>query len=146
MQIIKENPSNLVGIRLCSERKRCGLTQAEAANSVGVSREMWGKYERGAKPGTNVLLRLATQGFDVPYILTGERTPAAALQAHINAAQFTIKKDLDEESVQLLAQSWRDQAPYSVATRAQEEDLLKLFRAMSEQSKLSLLAVAQSFK
>lgn len=133
--------------RLRDERMRLGHSQGLAGSIGGVRKQAQHLYESGERhPDTRYLLRLQAGGFDVPYILTGERTPAAALQAHINAAQFTLKKELDEESVQLLAQSWRDQAPYSVATLAQEEELLKLFRAMSEQSKLSLLAVSQSFK
>lgn len=41
----------------------------------GVSREMWGKYERGmASPGADVLQAFARAGADVLYILTGVRT------------------------------------------------------------------------
>lgn len=133
--------------RLRDERMRLGHSQDSAGSIGGVRKQAQHLYESGERhPDTRYLLRLQAGGFDVPYILTGERTPAAALQAHINAAQFTIKKDLDEESVRLLAQSWEAQAPHSVATRAQEEQLLRLFRGMSEQSKLSLLSVAQSLK
>lgn len=133
--------------RLRSERERLGLMQKEVATLVGLTPRVQVMYESGERhPDTRYLLKLQAGGFDVPYILTGERTPATALQAHINAAQFTIRKELDEESVQLLAQSWVAQAPYSVQSREQEEELLRLFRAMGDQSKLSLLAVAKSFK
>lgn len=133
--------------RLRDERMRLGHSQDSAGSIGGVRKQAQHLYESGERhPDTRYLLRLQAGGFDVPYILTGERTPAAALQAHINAAQFTIKRELDEESVQLLAQSWVDQAPYSVATREQEEELLRLFRGMSEQSKNSLLAIAKSLK
>jgi len=49
----------------------------------GVSREMWGKYERGvAMPGGDVLVKIALAGVNVNYILTGLLTdggaPAAA--------------------------------------------------------------------
>lgn len=40
---------------------------------------MWGKYERGAMPGGEVFLALVQAGFDVLYILTGQRTPKAVL-------------------------------------------------------------------
>lgn len=57
------------------ERKRLGLSQAEAGALCGVSREMWGKYERGiAVPGGDVLEAFAQAGADVLYILTGKRT------------------------------------------------------------------------
>lgn len=133
--------------RLREERIRLNHSQESAGAVGGVRKQAQHLYESGERhPDTRYLLRLQAGGFDVPYILTGERTPAAALQAHINAAQFTLKKEMGEESVQLLAQSWVDQAPYSLASRKQEEELLELFRGMSEQSKLSLLAVAKSFK
>ena len=41
------NNSSLFSVRLKSERTRLGLTQAEIAGKCNVSREMWGKYERG---------------------------------------------------------------------------------------------------
>jgi transcriptional regulator with XRE-family HTH domain len=133
--------------RLREERERMGHSQESAGATGGVRKQAQHLYESGERhPDTRYLLKLQAGGFDVPYILTGERTPATALQAHINAAQFTIRKELDEESVQLLAQSWVAQAPYSVQSREQEEELLRLFRAMGDQSKLSLLAVAKSFK
>ncbi len=51
-------------------------SQAEVAEMVGVSREMWGKYERGiAMPGSEVLIKLSRLGFDVGYIISGQRTP-----------------------------------------------------------------------
>lgn len=133
--------------RLRAERERLNLMQKEVAAQAGLTPRVQVMYEAGERhPDTRYLLRLQAGGFDVPYILTGERTPATALQAHINAAQFTLKKDLDEESVQLLAKSWVDQAPFSLESRMQEEQLLEQFRKMGAQSKLSLLAVAQSFK
>lgn len=42
---------------------------------------MWGRYERGALPGGDVLLALAHAGFDVLYILTGRREPPPDLTA-----------------------------------------------------------------
>ena len=50
------NNSSLFSVRLKSERTRLGLTQAEIAGKCNVSREMWGKYERGvALAGSEVL-------------------------------------------------------------------------------------------
>lgn len=137
----------IVGERLRLERERLGMTQDAFCSMAGVGKRALIHYEKGERDSdTGFLLRLQAGGVDVPFILTGERTPATALQAHINAAQFTIRKELDQESVQLLAQSWVAQAPYSVQSTVQEEELLRLFRAMGGQSKQSLLAVAQSFK
>lgn len=66
--------------RLKIERKRLALNQAEAAVTCGVSRETWGKYERGAiVPGGDVLLSFAVNGANVQYILTGEESGGVAL-------------------------------------------------------------------
>lgn len=68
------NNTSLFGGRLLEERTRLGLSQAEAANICGVSREMWGKYERDkSKMGTEVLSLFAFAGADVLYVLTGQR-------------------------------------------------------------------------
>lgn len=64
--------SQCVG-RLKSERKRLSLNQADAAALCGVSRETWGKYERGTMvPGGDVLLSFAMNGANVQFILTGD--------------------------------------------------------------------------
>lgn len=54
------------------------LGQAEAGTTCGVSREMWGKYERGlAVMGGDVLLEFVQAGADAQYILTGNRSATA---------------------------------------------------------------------
>lgn len=64
--------------RLTQERLRLFQSQEEAGGAVGVSRVMWGQYERAeASPGGAVLEKLAAAGADVQYILTGQHgTPA----------------------------------------------------------------------
>lgn len=72
------NFDSLFAERLKEERKRLGLDQAAAGASVAVSREMWGKYERGAAmPGGEVLRAFAMQGADIQYVLTGARSSVA---------------------------------------------------------------------
>ncbi|NDJ58082.1 helix-turn-helix transcriptional regulator [Enterobacteriaceae bacterium 4M9] len=67
-------------VRLKSERKRLALNQADAAALCGVSRETWGKYERGSMvPGGDVLLSFAINGANVQYILTGEEDGGVTL-------------------------------------------------------------------
>lgn len=71
--------SHLFGERLKEERVRLGLTQIGLAEKAGQSREMLGKYERGAaEPGASVLMALAAAGIDVLYLLTETRTPTTA--------------------------------------------------------------------
>lgn len=72
------NFTSLSSPRLKEERERLKLTQADMAERCGVSREIWGKYERGqAVPGGEVLFTLAQVGADVHYILTGQRSTVA---------------------------------------------------------------------
>lgn len=67
-----------VAIRLLEERERLFASQEDAGARCGVSRVMWGQYERGqAAPGGAVWLKLAAAGADVQYILTGQRSAQA---------------------------------------------------------------------
>ncbi|BCB28414.1 hypothetical protein SKTS_33000 [Sulfurimicrobium lacus] len=74
--------SSLFAKRLKEERKRLGLSQAQAGEAVGVSREMWGKYERGAMPGGDVFIALKKAGFDVPTILAGSNRLDVSISPH----------------------------------------------------------------
>lgn len=50
------------------------LSQKEVADLCGVSREIWGKYERNQSvPGGDVLFSFAAAGADMNYIMTGQR-------------------------------------------------------------------------
>lgn len=63
--------------RFSGERKRLFRSQDEAATACGVTREMWGKYERGVSmPGAEVLAAFAQAGADIHLILTGQRIVA----------------------------------------------------------------------
>ncbi|EGT9725374.1 helix-turn-helix domain-containing protein [Salmonella enterica] len=91
--------SSQCSIRLKYERKRLGLNQADAAALCGVSREAWGKYERGVMvPGGDVLLSFAINGANVQYILTGEDSGGVMLTRdelelvkHFRVAPVAIK-------------------------------------------------------
>lgn len=66
--------------RLAEERQRLKLTQAQAATLCDVSRDVWGKYERGeTAPGSQVLFHFAAHGADVSYLLTGVRSSGAGM-------------------------------------------------------------------
>ena len=63
---------SLFGERLKAARKSLNLNQAQAADLVGVSREYWGRCERGDHmPGGDVFQALASKGVDVNHLLTG---------------------------------------------------------------------------
>jgi transcriptional regulator with XRE-family HTH domain len=60
--------------RIVFERERLGLTQADAGEACGVTRAMWGRYEKGkASMGADVLARFVQAGADANYIFTGVR-------------------------------------------------------------------------
>lgn len=67
-----ETFSSQFGARLKSERKARGMSQDQAAALVGVSREHWGRCERGLGVfGGEVLAVLAAAGWDLHQVLTG---------------------------------------------------------------------------
>jgi transcriptional regulator with XRE-family HTH domain len=68
------NFSSRFGGRILEERQRLGLSQDALAALCGVSREMWGKYERGISVmGADVLYAFALSGGNALYALTGLR-------------------------------------------------------------------------
>ena len=71
-QEVKVDFISLFAPRLKIERKRLGLSQAEAAQVCGVSREIWGKYERAmAVPGGDVIFAFASAGADIHFVKIG---------------------------------------------------------------------------
>jgi transcriptional regulator with XRE-family HTH domain len=74
--------SSHIGARLKEARKAIGLSQAEIAEATGVTREYWGRLERGmSAPGGEVLAALAARGADVNYILIGGPSKTASLSS-----------------------------------------------------------------
>ncbi len=62
------------GARLLEERSRLGLTQPQLADVGGVSKGSQILYEKGSAPTADYLSAIASQGVDIAYILTGERS------------------------------------------------------------------------
>ncbi len=82
--------SEEIGARLRFERKRCGMTQHEAAAKCGIVKRTQANYEAGASDATaSYLSRAGAIGFDVLYILTGAR-------------QAVISDALDHEESQMV--------------------------------------------
>ncbi|MGY4495910.1 helix-turn-helix domain-containing protein [Pseudomonas sp. TE3610] len=68
-----------IGSRLREERDRLGLTQKEFGDIGGVEPNAQGKYESGERtPKANYLAKVAGEGVDVLYVLTGDRAPIPA--------------------------------------------------------------------
>jgi transcriptional regulator with XRE-family HTH domain len=70
----EETLSAEFGLRLRQERDRLGISQADMALLAGVSREMWGRYERGATPSSDVLIAVQAHGVDINFVCGGSRT------------------------------------------------------------------------
>ncbi|WP_165009681.1 helix-turn-helix domain-containing protein [Neisseria yangbaofengii] len=72
--------SSFSGNRLKEERKKLGLTQAQAAEKCGVSGRMWGDYERGiSQPKTELFFRFEKAGIDVQYVMHGRHDSSAQM-------------------------------------------------------------------
>lgn len=66
------NINGLFAQRIKNERKRLGLTQAQAAENCGVSRQIWGRYETGqAMPNSELLFVFQSIGMDIHYLFSG---------------------------------------------------------------------------
>jgi transcriptional regulator with XRE-family HTH domain len=62
--------------RLVAERERLGLSQGDLVAMTTVSRRAQFNYEQGVTlPDVGYLAVLANNGFDIPFLVTGERTP-----------------------------------------------------------------------
>jgi transcriptional regulator with XRE-family HTH domain len=108
--------SEEIGSRLQEERKRCALTQAEIADAIGVAKRTQANYEAGTSDATaSYLSNVSTRfGFDVPYILTGERTTLAenALDAVEDCLikQFRSISEDDQKAIRRFLQAMADDA------------------------------------
>lgn len=85
---------SLFANRLKEERKKLGLTQAQAAEKCGISMRMWGDYERGKYfPRNENLIGIEKIGVDVQYVMHGRRDETAVMPS----------ENLSKEEQELLA-------------------------------------------
>jgi transcriptional regulator with XRE-family HTH domain len=83
--------------RLREERARLGLHQKDVASLVGMTPRAQLMYEAGDRhPDSKYLAALAANGFDVLYILTGQRTPKAVLSAEETALLDNYNNSTDQ--------------------------------------------------
>ena len=87
-------------VRIRDERKRLGLTQAQAAAECGVTRGQWVRYENGEnKFEGSVLKAFISIGADGQYILSGIKSSDLSQQRSTLLAQFANNgPDLDKQS------------------------------------------------
>lgn len=66
-----------VGHRLKLERERLNLTQLQASSQAGITQTTYSRYENGERvPTLQAILGFYNMGFDVIFLLTGEREPS----------------------------------------------------------------------
>lgn len=124
MSTSDENFLSLCSVRLKEERKRLGLSQQAAAELCDVSREIWGKYERGVVvPGGDVLFSFSAVGADVGYIFSGVRTGTG------RAGYVVAERPADPLSQRKAAlKAMIDQADSPAVLEAIQEDIEKIER------------------
>ncbi len=99
------------GKRLRLERLRLGLSQRDLAQQVGLTREMWGRYERGmVQINQQTLTRFIGLGASARLLPGGQANPIATpitAESVRNAlgllADVVGQMPLSEEEMQLLA-------------------------------------------
>jgi len=133
-----------IGSRLAEQRAEHSLSQAEAARLGGVSREMWGKYERDtARPGADVLAGLAGAGWNVDYILTGStrklRNRFSAIAAANEMARLAAK---GTEEFRRLQTQFFEMLVQSYDLEDEEEALLASYRACAPEDKAQIQKLA----
>lgn len=71
----KGNENGTFGERLVAERERLRMKQVDVCGICGVSKTTQIKYEANERsPDANYLSSLSMKGFDVSYLLTGDRS------------------------------------------------------------------------
>lgn len=77
----------MIAIRLKDERLRLGLTQEMLAESAGIKRRTLQDWERGlSTPPALQLSALGSVGFDVQYVITGQRQQSGIGEAEVYQA------------------------------------------------------------
>ncbi len=100
------------GDRLREERNRLDLQQLDLANACAVSRRTLSSWENGeATPNTPALAVMASQGFDVLYVVTGK---------HAGESEATLAPAERD-----LLQAWRDSGDKGRAALAAVAEILR---------------------
>lgn len=81
MGIIMNNENlKIVSERLKSERIRLGLKQTDVLKQIDVAISTFSNYENGIRsPDLEFLLKLGGLGYDVGYVVTGQRVEGGAV-------------------------------------------------------------------
>ncbi|WP_339495380.1 helix-turn-helix domain-containing protein [Pseudomonas sp. RA_105y_Pfl2_P56] len=108
--------SESIGSRLREERKKSGLTQDQIAEVLGISKRTQANYEAGSSdaPAWYLSKVMREPGFDVHYILSGQRTTAteASLSEVENllVTQYRAITPGDQEAIRRFLKAMADDA------------------------------------
>ena len=115
------------GERLRMERQRLGLSQAQAAEKTGITREMWGRYERGSvNINGHVLAQFIEIGASESFLRRGVS----------RSARF-VEQDEVSKALSVIADAMEQ-----VCMNADEMRLIAGFRAANAERKRILLELA----
>ena len=85
------NNSSDFANRLKFQRKKLGLTQAQAAEKCGVSTRMWGDYERGiSQPKAEQLFQFEKVGIDIQFVMTGKTNVSKLPEKSLNNEELEL--------------------------------------------------------
>jgi transcriptional regulator with XRE-family HTH domain len=104
--------------RLEAERRRLKFSQDDAALIVSRRRQAWAAWERGeTSPDARELDLLAARGFDVVYLLTGDRAPE--LLSRDESQLLEDMRGMDERARRMLramVDAWHGWSPAALTT------------------------------
>lgn len=99
-----------LGERIKIERQRLKLTQGEFAALGGVSRQSQANYEtENREPGAAYFVRLYDH-VDIPFLLSGQRHRAHALEATEVASILSVVDDWEAQQKQTLPRATKAEA------------------------------------
>ncbi|HGL5374092.1 TPA: helix-turn-helix domain-containing protein [Citrobacter farmeri] len=124
---MNEIKTSQAGARIRSERKRLGLSQADAGQICGVTRETWGKYERNVfEMGAAPFRAFVAAGADADYIVTG-----------INSSEF------EKVAAQAMPEHMREPGKSGILS-AKEEEIIACYRRADDAGRAAILAAARA--
>lgn len=140
-----QNPQK-TDIFVCSrfkeERERKRISQMQVASELGVTSKTVGRWEKEIPIPSDKLGLLQQLGFDVVFILTGERTLGLMIQADIVGAQNEIKRFQDSVSQSLAVGESERTVEYLDNTSVNRlEKLVEGFSQADEAGKLAVEAM-----
>ena len=128
------NKANDINMRIATYRRLAGLTQAEAANALGLKRNTYGRMELHGNPKPEMLIRLAKlYNVSVNTLLYGNTENSSG-----NSVQSKLSETLalDPDGGAVPARLHEDISPALEPTKfiptVSEINLIKVYRFMSK--------------